>query len=532
MKLKQFFKNFYGNIKEGVLRFPVAFICTILFFAVSSIDIVFNVYNSDLVISLLLTFALTAVFSVFLKTLQEYINEHIGGVIRTILSVLAAVICFVLTNIYIDSLYMVMAYTGIIIANFCFIFFVIMHGENRDLAFPRIVSSLIFAGAICTVLSAGLSICIAAFQFLIYTWGNIYKLYLVVNLFVWVVCFVNIFLSLIPKKDVPVQQSKMFRAFVLFAGLPLYMLLIVILLVYLAKIVVTWNMPVGEINWFASFASLFFIFFLLSVMQYKEKIAKLYVKFGGYFLAPVLVMQAIAVFERINAYGLTTPRTVSLVLIIISILFIVGSLVVPKHLNKIALASGIIVLIVTITPLNVIDMPIHSQTNLLKSVLVANNMLKDGTVTPDPDISEADKEKILSAYGYLRYDAKNTPDFIPGKNKSTLEIFGFENTGDSSHYEYCTFRAKESADITNYNTILKVNDNDDIVKFEHKGKKYEVDLKDIAENLYAEYGTEGYDLDLYKIDEDTALYLTNLSFRVEDGVIAYCYFDGFVLLKN
>ena len=532
MKLKEFFKNFYGNVKEGVSRFPIAFICTILFFLTVSYKIVFDVFGDEITVPLCMIYVLAAVLSVFLKTAQEYISDKISSVMQYVLCAIAGIASFVLIYVYIDSVYMIMSYLGIVITLLCFIFFALMRGENRNLAFPKIVSSFMFTGAICTVLSAGISICIAAFQFLIYTWDNIYKLYLIVNLFVWVVCFINIFLSFIPKKDVLVPQSKIFRAFVLFAGLPLYILLIAILLLYLAKIVITWNMPVGEINWFASFASLFFIFFLLSVMQYKEKIAKVYVKYGGYFLAPVLIMQAIAVFERINAYGLTTPRTVSLVLIIISILFIVGSLVVPKHLNKIALASGIIVLIVTITPLNVIDMPIHSQTNLLKSVLVANNMLKDGTVTPDPDISEADKEKILSAYGYLRYDAKNTPDFIPGKNKSTLEIFGFENTGDSSHYEYCTFRAKESADITNYNTILKVNDNDDIVKFEHKGKKYEVDLKDIAENLYAEYGTEGYDLDLYKIDEDTALYLTNLSFGVEDGVIAYCYFDGFVLLKN
>ena len=137
-----------------------------------------------------------------------------------------------------------------------------MRGENRDLAFPKLVTSWIFTEAICIVLSIGLSTCIAAFQLLIITWDDIYKLYLIVLLFVNAVCFTNIFLSFIPKKDIPVQKSKVLRAFVLFAGLPLYMLLLAILLVYLAKIVITRNMPVGEINWFASFASLFFIFFL------------------------------------------------------------------------------------------------------------------------------------------------------------------------------------------------------------------------------------------------------------------------------
>ena len=316
------------------------------------------------------------------------------------------IIGFILIKANYDSLYTLMAYAGIIISMVCFIFFVLMRGENRNFTFPRLVTSLVFSAAICGVLSIGISTCIAAFHLLIFDWDNIYKVYLIFNLFIWVVVYINVFLAFIPKKDILVPQSKIFRAIILFAGLPLYMLLIAILLIYLAKIVITWNMPVGEINWFASFASLFFIFFLLSVMQYTEKAAKLFARFGGYLLIPVLIMQAIAVFERINAYGLTTPRTVSLVLILISILFIIGSIVIPKHLNKIPLISGIIVLFFTITPCNIIDMPVASQTRILKTVLTENNMLKDNKVIPNPDIDKSDAQKILSAYQYLKYDAE------------------------------------------------------------------------------------------------------------------------------
>ena len=435
-----------------------------------------------------------------------------------------------------DSLYTIMAYTGIMIAMLCFIFFILMRGENRDLAFPKLVASWMFTGAVCGVLSGGLSICIAAFQSLIFSWDDIYKLYSIANLFVWIIGFINIFLSFIPKKGVPLASSKIFRTFVLFAGLPLYILLITILLLYLAKIVITWNMPVGEINWFASFASLFFIFFLLSVKQYKEKIAKLYVKFGGYFLAPVLVMQAVAVFERINAYGLTTPRTVSLVLIIISILFITGSVIIPNHLNKIALISGIIVLIVTITPLNVIDMPVRSQTRILTNVLTANDMLKDGKVVPNPNVSDEDAKKIISAYEYLKYDAGKTPDFIPNPKNSIEEIFGFTKKNDFDRngkvYRYCNFRTKDSVDITEYDKMVKVYDDNDIIKFEHNGQQYDIDLIQIANSFYDQYDTEETELDLYIVDENTALYFEDFSFDAEDGEVYYCYFNGYLLLKN
>jgi len=533
MKLKEFLRNFYINIKESISRFSVAFICTVLFFLTVSFEIIFETNSEEIIVPLCMSYALVTVFSVLLKTAQEYIWQKLYHVIQYTLCVAAGIAGFALIKINYDSLYTIMTYVGIMIAMICFIFFILMRGENRDLAFPKLVTSYIFTGAICVVISVGLSTCIAAVQSLIFTWNNIYKLYLIVNLFVFVVCFINIFLSFIPKKNVPIPPSKTFRAFILFAGLPLYILLIAILLVYLAKIVITWNMPVGEINWFASFASLFFIFFLMSVMQYTEKLAKLFTKFGGYFLAPVLIMQAIAVFERITAYGLTTPRTISLVLIIISILFIAGSIIIPKHLNKIALVAGIIVLIVTVTPFNVIDMPVKSQTNILENVLVANDMIKDGKVVPNPNVNDTDAEKIISAYEYLKYDAKKVPDFIPDSNKDNKEIFGFtKNYDEKSNYIYCSYSTKDSFDITEYNKMIRVFSENNILKITHNNQQYDVDLKQLARDFYSQYGTDKTDMDIYVVNENAALYFTNFSFNIENNEILYCYFNGYALLKD
>ncbi len=534
MKLKEFLKNFYANIKESISRFFVTFVCTLLFFLTVSFEIIFETNSYKIIIPLCMTYALVAVLSVLLKTAQEYIYNKLHCIIQYALCAISGVMGFLLIKMNYESLYMIMAYTGIMIALICFILSILMRGENRDLIFPRLVTSWIFTSAICSVLSSGLSTCIAAVQSLIFTWDSIYKLYVIVILFVCVICFINIFLSFMPKKDAPIPQSKIFRAFVLFVGLPLFILLIAILLVYLAKIVITWNMPVGEINWFASFASLFFIFFLLSVMQYTEKIAKLFAKFGGYFLAPVLIMQTIAVFERVNAYGLTTPRTVSLVLIIISILFIAGSIIIPKHLNKISLVSGIIVLIVTITPFNVIDMPIKSQTNILENVLTANDMLKDGKVIPNPNVSNSDAQKIISAYEYLKYDAKKLPDFIPDSAETLQEIFGFTKNydNDRNNIIYCSFRTKDDVDITGYDRMVKFYNNANTIKIEHNDQQYDIDLKEIARSFNTQYGTNKSDINIYVISENVALYFTNFSFEVQNDEILSCYCNGYALLKN
>lgn len=534
MKIKEFLKDFFVGIKSGISRFLVAFICTILTFITFSYETLFETGTDEMIVPLCMAFVITAVLSVLLKTTQEYITEKLNPVIQHSISTVIAVVSFFLIKANYESLYMIMAYVGIMIALICFIFFVLMRGENRDLVFPKLISSSVFTGAVCSIISGGLSTCIGAFNALIFSFEEIYKVYTIVLSFVWIVCFINIFLSFIPKKDVPVTKSKIFRVFVLFAGLPLYILLIGILLLYLAKIVITLKLPVGEINWFASFASLFFIFFLLSVKQYSEKIARLFVKFGGYFLLPVLIMQAIAVFERVNAYGLTTPRTVSLVLIVISVLFILGSIITPKHLNKIALLAGLIVLIVTITPFNVIDMPISSQTAILEKVLVKNDMLKDGKVVPNENVSDEDGKIISSSYRYLKYNAKKVPEFIPNSQLEFEEIFGIPDKYDrygNSHI-YCNFRTNDPVNIEEYHTMINMDYYyGEVLEVEHDGNKYTIDLKQIAKQLYDQYGAEKNDMDIYKVDENVSLYFANFHFDIENDEVKYCNFDGYVLLK-
>ncbi len=531
MKAREFFKNFFTRVKDGISRYFIAFLCTVILFGAESYSILFHQPIGDIIGSISMTCILVGFLSVLFKSIQEYLTPKLTNLIQIIISAVIAVISFLWIYTNYHSNYMAMAYIGIMIALVCFIFFVLMRGENRDAVFPKLVSSSVFSSAICTVLSIGISLCIGAFESLIFSWYDSYKFYLIVNLLIWVVGFPNIFLSFIPKKDVPIPQSKIFKTFVLYAGLPLYILLIAILLVYLAKIVITWHMPIGEINWFASFASLFFIFFVMSVMQYKEKLATLFARYGGYFLIPVLIMQAIAVFERINAYGLTTPRTVSLVLIVISILFIGEAIIKPKHLDKIALASGILVLLVTVTPFNVIDMPIASQTAILENVLTKNNMIKDGVVIPGENISAEDKETILSSYQYLKYNAGKVPDFIPNSEKDFAEIFGFSVYMDNNQYEHCSFRTKDTVDITEYDTMVQLN-NVNIITLDHNGQQYTIDVEELAQELYNQYGAGQRELDLYQVNENVALYFDYFSVSLDNKNVSYCSITGYALLKD
>ena len=216
MRLKEFSKTFFSDIKSGISRFLIAFICSVLCYLTFAYEIIFETDNFDLIYSLALTFGFVAVLSVFLKLFYEYITDKLNKIIQYILCGIVTVGGFFLIYLNYDSIYTIMVYSGIIIALICFIFFTVMRGENRDKIFGKFVASMSFAWAICIVISIGLSTCISAFQTLIFSGENDFKIYTIVNLFVWIIGYVNIILSSIPKKDVAIQQSKIFKTFVLF----------------------------------------------------------------------------------------------------------------------------------------------------------------------------------------------------------------------------------------------------------------------------------------------------------------------------
>ncbi|MDD4688186.1 MAG: DUF4153 domain-containing protein [Eubacteriales bacterium] len=539
MKIIQKLKDFLGRIKTGVSRFSIPFGFSVVLFLILAYSIIFEKSDSEIIIPLIFGAGFGLVVSILLKIMSERCRKIAPNfIVQLILSSITAIACFVLTYILkIDNAYVFAAYWGLIISCGCFGFYLLSRGENDQTIFSHTISSIVFTGAICAILSAGISICIAAVQFLIFDFegDTIWKILAVANLFIWSVVAVNLFLSYIPEKDTKVTAPKVFKMLSLYVGLPLYMLLIAVLFVYLAKIVITLKMPIGEINWFASFAALFFIFFMLSVRQYEERSAQLFTRFGGYLLIPVVIVQGIAIMERVVAYGLTTPRTCSIILVLIGLMFIITSLISQKHLSKVYIAAGIIVLLVTITPLNVISIPKYSQQNILEEVLIKNNMLKDGAIIPNESISQEDKDRILSSYHYLEYAEGKKVDFLKDtENLNTLEIFGFEQKYSDNINKYYTFSCKDSIDISGYNRMVDAyGKSDNMIEVEVDGKKTVIDTKDVFQKLYDKHGKDNNDLDLYIVSDKIALYIKQLSGDISsDNKIEYCYFEGYVLLKN
>lgn len=208
------------------------------------------------------------------------------------------------------------------------------------------------------------------------------------------------FLSYIPREEDTLPEHtgyvKCWRRLLL----PGVCVLLLILYLYLGKIVWLRTMPVGLLNWFASIALFVYAFFYFSFSQSSEFWAHKVLQWGGLALVPVLMAQGMAVHIRIDAYGLTTLRYLSLVLTFYGILVLTFGLG-RRRPDFLYLVAAVLTVLLTLTPANLIDVPAYSQYKRLSKVLMVNGLYQDGQLQRARSLSAGDNKTLRSAYGYL-----------------------------------------------------------------------------------------------------------------------------------
>lgn len=538
MKLKHFIGNMSEGLRQGVSRFVYAFFSTAALWAVISYSIITEDFTK---LSTALCFGIVfgLLLSVLIVLTAEKTRFNEKSLLFSLISIIPAAACvLVIYNIGFDNDYLQMGYFGIITAFVSLIVFILCRDNQKNKIIPHLVKSLIVSYAISGVLCAGFSICIAAADYLIFGLDDIYKVYATVCLFIAIVVGINMFLSYIPGKDDDVSLPKIFKIILLYAALPVYLLLIAILYVYFVKILVTWNLPSGEINWFASYASLFYVFFMFCLRPYEDKLAVLFKKYASFFIIPVIAIQTLAIIIRINAYGFTTPRFISVILVFISLLFALFDII-EKKPEKVFLASAIIALAVCLTPLNIIDIPKKDQINRLYTALVRNNMLNDegNKIIPNPDVSEKDKEIIIGSYSYVQRAAGKLPDYIENieKKYEHKTIFGFTKNTESQR-EYCYYSSKVDFDISGYSYIVDYNSykkgNETGVESNYLDSTFEIDAEALIKKLYNEYGNEYSSLPIIEIDAKHSLIIKHLNANITpEQEIEHYGLEGYILIR-
>lgn len=173
------------------------------------------------------------------------------------------------------------------------------------------------------------------------------------------------------------------RIFTQFILIPLVVLYYVILYLYMGKIIVTWNLPVGWLSSFIIGASLLGILTLLLVYPLRGRSEfgwiKTYARFFYLALLPLVVLMAVAIFRRISDYGMTVERY--FVLLFTIWLFYVALKFTFRPQTDIRLIPTslfILILAVTFGPLSAVSMSARSQIGRLEYYLTKTGYLADG----------------------------------------------------------------------------------------------------------------------------------------------------------
>jgi hypothetical protein len=292
-----------------------------------------------------------------------------------------------------------------------------------------------------------------------------------------------------------------------------------------------------------SIASLLYIFFLFSLEQYRgeNKFAELFLKFSGCVIIPIAAVQFWAIHIVASNSGLHEDTYVSIVLNIVTLGFAVISLMKKGRFLKLMLpvAAGV-ALIITLTPLNIIDVPMRNQTARLISSLMENDMIADGRIVPNEDVSVGDRLRISIAFRHIIFSSADNPGFLDGVSSFNFEAtFGFQQEFASDRifvWPGSVRSERYDFDVTGFSRFYVVSGRGEEFNKEVSGEMISYNFKSHLVDLYSEFfffpGGVSYSGLIEIYIGDNKLVLNNVSFRLSElGEIEVLSFSGFFLLS-
>lgn len=222
-----------------------------------------------------------------------------------------------------------------------------------------------------------------------------------------------------PKECTKEELPKLLRHIGLWVMLPVAALYATILFVYFVYLIVTHSALQGTILGpiLIYFAILFTLIYALYPLVKSIARSPLFVLFSiGQFLFVGMGLWSILI--RVNEYGITPPRYISMTMLIAILGFILLFLLRKRiPLQYHALLPFILFFISAIGPFNVFAVSLWSQTTIVQHILDNTNVLIDGTVHFE-NISTTEADKLRSALMSIVEQGGNTAQFnalVPNK---------------------------------------------------------------------------------------------------------------------
>lgn len=441
MKIFQKISQTTVALKNCMSRFPATVFSVLACYVVASVSVVFEFDNeifAYLCTSLAVGTALSLLAyisfeSVNLKNTKQMMKYVFCG---TIIAELILLYLFYVIDIEIYSC----SLAGAGLACTVLVLYYLTSKGKVLTGGAHLLKSAAFASLVGAVIFLGGALCVGAFIMLIYDFNDSYKLFILM-FFLSLTIGILIFLSSLHlPNEQPETPKKIYKSVLVYAELTIYFVLTAVLYLYLIKMVFMPKLPSGGVNPYVTAASIAYLFNLFAVGCFKEesKLVRFFIKYGGILMLPLIIMQSYAIGVRLYYHGLTTLRMISVCSIIITFVFALGTVIKKIGIGKPLLFSAVLVLAVTVTPFNIINVPVWQQSYTLETLLAENGMItEDGSIIQNPELDNETKSKIASSHKYVRRNAVKPPDFLEGKQwKDTFELFGFDEYSIRNNESY------------------------------------------------------------------------------------------------
>ena len=380
-----------------------------------------------------------------------------------------------------------------------------------------------------TLLIVSLNTCLTAFDSLLFSLESRLHttLYFLIAEFSFLFIGIQVFLASLPERGKNMETPGLFRALLMRVLWPVYLILLAILYLYVAKIIYVWAIPVGMMNWFASLALLAFsVFFFCFANDARYSLLQRFLRWGLLLFLPILAVQAAAVWQRVEPYGLTVLRYTSILCTIYGIFLLVLAFL-RRSPRPALLVLAFMIAAFTLTPLNIVDVPLRTQEARLWGVLEENGMLQDGEVVENPALAEGARDRLLSASEYLTDQKKTSFLETPGMRETLAKLRGMQKRGKTT--EWFEFQAENPVciPVDGWKKAYRIDNPavEDGVIFVDKGDgtKERFDVSVYLEELLAyahkedARGTGKFTRELrIDIDENTCLWLYDVGLTVRN----------------
>jgi len=556
MNIKNSFRRFINQTLSGVRRFPLpaffgfaVFVSSVIFLFAPQVqgeaeNTVSTLRDTALQAAFASAFAFLTCTAATLAALRFSLSRKIR-IALYVFSVALWIPGFFLAKKMDAFNYASLAYWGSICICILIALYLCVTAFNEKTVFLHILKAIVFAEWIAGIASVGLWISLWAVNELIVPIKNIDEYMLLISVFSQALIAVNVFLSQLSFEKAEFPVARMYKALVFYAAFPVYVIYVAVLYVYLVKILVTRNMPGGQINIFVSLATAFYLFFYCTLKAFPGRAADIFYKIGTFVMLPCIAAQLIAVWIRFDAYGLTAMRWAGL-LYTVSVLFFIVVVLLKKNAPRAwLLFAAFLCAVSTLTPLSLTRVPSLEQKARLEKLLHECGYYTDGyfALPAESVISQIPYEKrsaMASAYDELLSEHKAAyggADAL-SDNSDPQTVFGFPQSNDRPDNEvHKSYKWRKYAlDISSYSLMLPTAQS---VRKSKDGTVYtEVPLwvertkYDIFDDLLAA-PENGEDFSI-ELDSETLLFITSANYLYDEerkGLISY-QFEGFILIKQ